>query len=510
MVRIVPWHFGDQAVKLLWYGNIHLQQQKWKVEVAFEVQGKLEMKDYPVGLLPLMRLGQWYHDGLPLFTQKEGLIGQFTVADIGAGSTVDSLTACKSANYYLHGKPALMQNKLRSIVAGDKTYYVPYLELLRALFATNKDMSNAVFRPNGLSYLVDQVNVFGKSMDLRFTSAVSKEVDDHFIQHIAWILSDPRIQNSFESVFSYIYANSSKKFKVALEFSLASISNLEIHYRGIERKNDVLVLEILGIDGFDFPLDFIEVRHPSYKERKILQGPKKTVYSGRRSNDYDVHTEGPEVPKVDTNQPVIKHDPTRLGFRNDASIRKVKSPSQIVHKGNDLKFIPGRGGAVVNAGVDESIAGGNLQPVDIQSLEISRNNSKTGLEQFLEVTKYLERHYKDLKVQVSVFEMPTNRAFAFVENGNRRKYALAKIQRNNRVTYIVEVACPDDHSVTTLLLYPNDNELKNHEDQIQKLMRRLVFNQGHWPHITEFGRSKKLRHTMKLTFEWAQRIYSYL
>ncbi|CAM4424573.1 hypothetical protein PAAL109150_26635 [Paenibacillus alkaliterrae] len=72
-----------------------------------------------------------------------------------------------------------------AIPIGGITYYIPYVELIRVLFATAKDISNAIFRPNGLAYLVDQVSKVGN--DLRITFSVNVHKNS---------LEDDRVPNS--------------------------------------------------------------------------------------------------------------------------------------------------------------------------------------------------------------------------------------------------------------------------------------------------------------------------
>jgi hypothetical protein len=509
MTKISPWRFSDKKVRLIWFGDVFQEKHTWKIGVWFDVDGMPMMEKYPVGLLPQLRLAQWFHDGKPLSTQKDGTINSVQIADLSQGHTVDSLAPCRRVGYYLYAKQMMMNNKMWAIPVGSMTYYIPYVELLRVLFATAKDISNAIFRPNGLAYLVDQVSKVGNELRIMFSANVHKNsLEDDFIRQIAWVVSDQKVQTSFESVFSYIYVQNSRSFGTTLEFQIPSLQSLTIHYRGLSKANEVIVFEILGIDGLDDGLLRIDIKHPLLKEKRYVNGIKKGVYTKKDPDEYQIQTDTPEVPKVDTNQPVVKADPTRLGFVNDVVIRKHKIPSQVIKKGTGIAVIGGRGGALVEAGVTESQPGGSLQPVDIQSLEVDSANQKNGLEEFLAMIRYLEIHYKDLKINVSTVDLPGNRRFAYLDNGQRRKCAVVRITRNNRITYVIEPARPDDHSVTTLLLYPNNSDIKEHDDKINCVLKKLVYRQGHWPQVTEFTGSKKLRHSLKQTGEWGDRIYS--
>lgn len=511
MIKIYPWRFNDKKVRLVWFGDVYQEKNTWKIAVWFDVEGVPVMEKYPVGLLPQLRLAQWFHDGKPLSTQKDGTINSVQVADLSQGHIVDSLAPCKRVGYYLYAKQKMMNNKMWAIAVGSIIYYIPFIELLRVLFATTKDISNAIFRPNGLAYLVDQVSKVQNNLRIMFTMNVHKNsLEDDFIRQIAWIINDPLIQSSFESVFSYIYSQNSRNFGTTLEFQIPALSNLIIHYRGISKANEVIIFEILGIDGLDDGLIRIDIKHPLLKEKRYVNGIKKGVYSNKASDNYQIQADTPEQPKVDTNQPIVKVDTTRLGFVNTVMIRKHKIPSQKIKRGKKVAVIGGRGGALINAGVSESHPGGSLQPVDIQSLEIESANQKNGLEEFLEMIRYLGDHYKDLKLDISIVDLQGNRRFAYLDNGQRRKCAVVRITRNNRITYVIEPARPDEHAVTTLMFYPDSEDLKEHDEKIQQLLKKLVNNQGHWSPTFLLGKSRKLRHTIKHTMEWALRIHNNL
>lgn len=132
----------------------------------------------------------------------------------------------------------------------------------------------------------------------------------------------------------------------------------------------MIVFGILGIDGLDDGLMRIDIKHPLLKGKRYLNGIKKGAYSKKEPDEFQIQTDTPEVfKKIDTNQPVVKADPTRLGLVNNVVISKRKVPSQVVKKEKTVAIIDGLGGALIDSGVAVSSPGGSLPPVDVQSLE---------------------------------------------------------------------------------------------------------------------------------------------
>jgi len=509
--RLHPWTFQDRKVKLHWYGNIVKRNNRWRIRVAFEDQKNLDIQEYPVGLIPYLRIGQWYHQGMALSTQKLGMPGHVAFADLSVGKMVGSLEVCRRFNYYLHGSPELICNKLWSISVGNLTYYIPLTELARALFATGKFVSNAMFQPNGLSMLLDEVVLQSDSILLAFSKRIPQSaLQDDFIRHIAWILGDICIQASYESVFSCLYAQQVAPYGVPLEMVVPPLTDFEIVYRGRHVGDEIMVYEIEGINGLVEPFHTIECKHQSLKERTCIKGTKKGVIAKKKTDSYEILTQTQKEPRTDTNQPILKVDPTRLGFRQSVEIKRVKVHTQIIHQGGQVHYLSGKGGAIIEAGVDDSVVGGDLQPVEMQSFEIEDKNPRHGLERFLDVIDYMVKAYPGLVVDVSIVDLPVIRRFALLDDGTKRKCAIVKVQRQKRITYIIEVARPDEHSVTTLLIFPPDKlEFENHDAKIKGIIRSLVLNQGHWPRSLVYN-SRRMRHTTTDTREWAERIYLHL
>lgn len=170
----------------------------------------------------------------------------------------------------------------------------------------------------------------------------------------------------------------------------------------------------------------------------------------------------------------------------------------------------GQGGATSIGAVDESVNGGKLTPVDVRAID-AQENKKHGLEKFLEMIELLINNHFEISLATTILNLPRGRKFSILPDGQRRKCAVVKIEIKRKITYILEVACPDGHSLSTLILYQENGVLRDHENRIQRILRDLVFNQGHWDQKSIRNLNYvKLRHVNVGLQDWAERMYKYI
>lgn len=397
-IRIKAQALEKKTVKLHWFGNVRQDvRNNWRLGIAFEDKNQLIKNECPIGLLPMLRIGQWYHNGTPMATQKEGMIGAVTIPAGTAFQQDTSLAVCRRFQYYLYRDAELIKQQMLSFTVHGTTYHIPQIEIIRALFALHKVCSNAMLRPNGLSLLINQASIQNQELNIVFAKEIPvSTLTDAFVHHIGWILSNADVRTSFESIYMQVY--------------------------------------------------------------------QQGMYL-------------------------------------------VANKTQNIHQGDIYVSRQGRGGATVKGGVDESIVGGKLQPIDVQSLDVQESKSH-GLEQFLQMIHLMRSSYPELTISVSLIDLPLGRKFSLLPDGHRRKCAVVRVERNSKTTYILEVACPDGHSLSTLLLYPISKEVNINEKYIRKILQDLIYNKGHWNYKRIRGIDyRKLKHNVKSLDDWNRRLY---
>jgi hypothetical protein len=81
---------------------------------------------------------------------------------------------------------------------------------------------------------------------------------------------------------------------------------------------------------------------------------------------------------------------------------------------------------------------------------------------------------------MSILRIPAGKRFSICPNGSRRTCAIVQITNAITTSYLVEVARPDDWSISTLILHPGQQSSIKIEHNIKLLLEGLVQKGGHW------------------------------
>src|SRR5690606_108460 len=101
-------------------------------------------------------------------------------------------------------------------------------------------------------------------------------------------------------------------------------------------------------------------------------------------------------------------------------------------------------------------------------------------ESFFEMTQIL-KHVFPGHIRMSVLRIPPGKRFSVCPNGSRRTCAIVQADHGITTKFIIEVARPDDWSISTLILHPTRQiSLKTVERDIKLLLEGLVQKGGHW------------------------------
>lgn len=206
---------------------------------------------------------------------------------------IKSLDTCQRFNYYLHRDSELIKQLVISFKINDMTYFVPQVELIRSLFALHKTFCNTMLRPNGLSLLVKSIGLKSEKIDIQFTKLLSlNTITPQCIKHFVWLISNPAIYSSFESVFYQSINQNEMRLKngVPLKFVPPSLKGLTLTCRGMVKAKEVLILEVMGFDELDIAVDLCSYKHPNLKERSHFLGLKKKRISKTKVNNIEIES----------------------------------------------------------------------------------------------------------------------------------------------------------------------------------------------------------------------------
>lgn len=497
-IEFRPWPFlENEDVELFWFGSPYTDfKGDWRVRIAFRrASGDLKILSRAWGAIPLLRVGQIYTNGF--YNQVRPMSGSsytFTIPSLDTGTIVNSFKLPKRLIDF--GKnPELGKQNILQYSIGDLTYCIPVIELVRAMFINSRLMAYSLLQPHGLEQLIEKCeferNVLHFHLDNRVPNTLATESN---ARHMSWIYLDFKIKAMWESIYRMLFSQAvngssinpaiTLRKGIPLGVELPPTGPIEMIVRGEKFLNFILVKEIFGFGGFTHPVNEIEFWHHSKQRQESVFGEKRLRITSRIKNKDIIINDESENAKEDTNQDVLEAPPTYLKFINYPVVRTRKKSVRRTNTGNDVIVNSGKGGKssgdAKEVSVQDSIVGGDTPPIDFQTLEMVPIPEAIGLEDFFKMISML-KEMTSYSIRISVVRVPPGKRFSICPNGARRTCAIVQLSNTIFTKYIVEVARPDDWSISTLILQPlHDVSLKVIEKEIKMLLDGLVQKSGHW------------------------------
>lgn len=214
---------------------------------------------------------------------------------------------------------------------------------------------------------------------------------------------------------------------ISLSVELPPTGPIEMTVRGEKFLNIVLVKEIIGFAGFTHPANEIEFWHHSKQRQESVFGEKLLRITSRSKNDDIIINDESKNAKEDTNQDVLEAPPTYMKFINYPVVRTRKKSVRQTNTGNDVIVNSGKGGKSLGdakeVSVQDSIVGGDMPPVDFQTLEMVSITEAIGLEDFFKMISLL-KETMSYSFRMSVVRVPPGKRFSICLNGTRQTCAI--------------------------------------------------------------------------------------
>lgn len=527
-LRLKPWPFPENhEAELVWFGSPYMDYKgNWRIRVAFRINASgIKIVSYPFGTLPYLRIGQIYTNAAyDQIRPMSGSVFQFTIDSLDQGIVTNSFKLPKRLIDFGKNPELGLQNIIQYRTSGP-TYCIPVIELIRAIFINSRHLAYYLLQPHGLDLLVENSHSQGRTLHFDMSSRVpTKLATDNNAHHLSWIYTEPRIRSLWDSVYQNMFSQAVRtspynpsailKKGIPLEVNLPAIGPIELHVRGIQFMDYVLVKEIIAIGGFRHPSDQLVFWHPSKKRREWNAGDKSVrVISGAKNKDYVLNDHSDNA-KEDIHQDVLETTPTIMKFINYPVIETRRLNIKQSNIGTEVFVSSGRGGkhtGVKEVSTQDTMVGGDTPPIEFQTLETIPAHETFGLEAFFQMIEALKKSLP-VSIRMSVLRVPPGKRFSVCPNGARRTCAVVQVTYGGSTFYIVEVARPDDWSISTLILRPSDQfPFRAIEQNIKQLLEGLVLKGGHWDQSVLNQSSnmniEKLKHYQSdNTREWAIRL----
>lgn len=551
------WPFNpEENVELIWIKSPFRNDHKeWMVPLVLRNNsGEIKLTDISWGLFPGFRLGQYYANGEPVETYKSGSIRRFQIDEPEKG------TLCQVSALPV----GVIDKKLLSVIkdeyvwkydTGQRILYLPCIELVRALFTPNSTLAHALLESNGL-HLIASYQKYTSSLQLVINESVPKGlISKDFILHLTWLLSNPTVYETWNSVFLgirprgdleiplYLFEDiiddeelNPKKLKASMPLADCSI----IEVRGIQKGKHFLVYEIASVGNLNIPFaevtysrspsvyrKIVEVDKPVARDKRIRkkkilvnigvsENPShgsKTIISERNNNAF-LFQNLPEIKRVEPIVEKVRRKRSKEWSKKDEKeleVNLLSKPEKIfdepliqerLFSGSEVLYIGNR----------------NVHPVEFRAPSIAKKTIGQGLEPFFNAIDYFNNFTEIAIVDYKVDVVPTGKPFSYNENGGPRKYALVTVKFGKETRYIVEIERLKKVFVSTLIIEPRFK--KEFEDQelyeiLGRLLVGLIKNYGNWDmnqlQNQPKARIHKVKHLEKWSaLDWAITLYNRL
>lgn len=527
-LKLRPWKFKEnKTMQLYWLCSPFKDSEKrWTIKAIFTPfstnlpqiesfkEGKLPFDDYiepkyyivdfPWGMLPNLRVGRLYKDGIiedisPIVTTEYLAITNFQEGSICRAFDIPVQLYDFFSDYQLE-KEKIWRFQIEGI-----TYFLPCLEIIRAFFATSKTLTNQLLKPYGLDSLITDKKIENNVLSVTLSHEIPQAlIKTESIIHLLWLYLDKTARTCWERTCNELLKNAIKKNPSNPINTLSSGLPLEItpplqgdcwiKFTGTIKDDQCLIHEILEIDGFPaLPYENIKYIHSSFKKKVINDKgkPQKQGFPVKSQSGFKQDSARGKV-KTNKNQPIAKVPETVFGFSKLPKLERKSLNSSVLmseKKSESSEQIQRTGTSTFNNkiknqvfSVDESYTGGNANPIEFSGLKLRLSTDHTGLIDFFKILDRVAILNPKLSIIRKVYNLPGDLSFCFYEEKKRNIAVIYICQDKVQPVYLIEVARPDRWAVSTMLLQFS-SKIKSQEKVNQILLSTIndmIENGGHW------------------------------
>lgn len=459
--------------------------------------GKFHLCYQPIGMLPILTLGQHYHEGRLLRLSQRGEPMTCVLSDLADYEEITS--ADIPASLYSFDNRTTGTQRLFKYQADGYEILIPTTELIRYLFAHNRTLANAMMRDAGLMTLYRAVKPdFYDELRIDFTEYMPlKAISNKFAEEFSWLAVNTEARKSWDSIFAMSHGQD------YLSFIPPSLKNSKCEFRVVRHGNQILVLEIMMMSGKIQPCKKLIFTHPSMKQTVKIGGNKKIDINGIESVDIDSDSESERFEyehKLDANglgttaslnPRILQNGLKRVSFENQIKIERqfnidtrevnnkenVRSTTTSEHK--PVKKI-------INVSAGDVSGFAELPPVEFSLLSPEIEGDIGDLGCVADVVESMAALVPDRRFSLSYCRLKPGKSFS--TNGRApRLAAIGIIEADSSPPIcILDVDHSGGYALSLLAVtFKQQLPLIEIETVIQKIIDGLVDNNGHWNNDVE-------------------------
>ena len=515
-IRINKWPFreGESAV-LHWLRSPYQEgeDKQWRMSAVF--RGKddaLKDVNVPWGMLPILRLGRAYRDGIAVDDVVREGVKQIRFSS-AAKVTVSDAAAVPRDLYRLLTKWNL-QEKCCIIWNGGERIIVPCLEVIRAYFALSRLVAGELLKPDSFNGLCTSTVENGKAY-LSFSEKVpASTLTFELVRRVALILEESSFSTSWRRVWTSASSGGGTDMRrcepahpLICEPPAIQGSSWDVVGVGSDK-----IFVVLEIRQFSFPLTLpfssVSCEHPSFREYEG-GGRLSGVFLTREDPDEIVIGPTPSAPKNLSSPHTVETNPCTASFTKNIWVEKVKKKApSIVGVGESSKV----GGVQyepvtrVEGSLDDEAGVGEQPAVEFLPVESLEETHPA----FRRLSKALKQIQKiDIRYQHAV--VPEECKLPLL-NGNRRAYVLVCFTFSRRLVYLLEVDNSDGHMLSTII-FVLGGVSPSAASVAEIMLQDCVALGGHWNRerlrsLLGEGKHNLAKHTRSKVNNWGARLHN--
>lgn len=520
-----PWRFKEnEVVELYWLGAPYKNSNgQWDIRVLFKDQaGQFHEESYPWGTLPALRIGQRYADGIAV-SEATGTKGTLIFPrDVRFGICTSfkiphSIYAFAKCREYGNQNICCFSIK-------NKAYTIPCFEIAKIL-APFASFLNRILEPEGLDFLCETQE--GIQPKVHFSDEVPKALlNENTIAYLSWLIFSPKARDAWYSVFANFY-KAAANCRSGLETGFSNGIPIKVippvnpgeiwHYRGLENKNEVLILEILERRNIDHPCLNFEYSSPKLAHIEKDDEPRKSLENSPSNGNI------PFISPDKTDNPANKSaEPIRVGsemvyhFKQMPKMNKIQGRAHNQHTGEKIPQESDEQNEIIQnqaetAGTLRSWArGGNIQAIEFLPLKELPETTPPGLEEFMKAISHIRGCHKDWNISLSFISLSKKR------RGSNEDKICAVVRVDGKdigIRYLFEISRLNDWKASTLVIKPGPN-MGDHGALIMNNLAALIDNNFHWrvAFLEDLKAQEGLRfhlflHKIKNIENWGRRLW---
>lgn len=482
------------------------QERDWNINLGLEHEKQRIFKHTRFSSMHLVAQRRCLNSSVQL-KDENYLTLKFKISDFTEWQVSNNIA---TKQFQLTQKLTDLDQKFKNTIV-----HLPQLELARALFFHNAYFARNALSQNFLSLEFDVQRVSENHVLITELSPSSFPLSQYnhpgMRNLLAWILTNPEIRRSYESIAAYCFnekIQGKNKEWWYFNFDSPSLANVEITVKAYYSKklDQIYINEIVEIKGLESNLPKkIDFSSPRFTQNKSTSSTGK---SGTYSN-----LQEPESPEIDDSQEAnsdrkiltLPSSPVLLSFSDPVLTRKIYNKKRAKNTS-----LPSQEEEIQDydaVGTDEATRVGTIGRGEFEGLEDESDNLDLLMDRFEAFRFMIERFIEQNNIKATtskIYKLPRlqRSKLHMTLDGNKRSlmiYRLDKLFDHNFIIFEIDVT-DNVKKLSTLVLCLKDMK-EFDETSIETMMKKIMQRSLRWPtlkYFADYGLAKTLHHPKNL------------